>query len=64
MNDVDYLKEEKSYNWDKALKMAIRKIKRMFLDMMALYEDSTDDSTDESGEGGNNESIERVSESQ
>ena len=64
MNDVDYLKEEKYFNWDKALKLAIRKNKRMFLDMMASYEDRTDDSTDESGEGSDNESIERVPESQ
>ena len=64
LNDVDYLREEKSYNWDKALKLAIRKNKRMFLDMMASYEDSTDDSTDESGEGSDNGSIERVPESQ
>ena len=35
MNDVDYLKEEKSYSWDKALKLAIRKNKRMFHDLMA-----------------------------
>ena len=76
MNDVDYLKEEKFHDWDQALKLAIRKNKRMFHDMMASYEDSTydstdvsnddstDDSTDESGEGGDDESIESVPESQ
>ena len=80
MNDVDYLQEEKFHDWDQALKLAIRKNKGMFHDMMASYEDSTDDSTDastdesredsdddstdESEEGGDDESIESVPESQ
>ena len=64
MNDVGYLKEQKFLDWCGALKLAIRKNKRMFPDMMASYYDSTDYSTDESGEDGDDESTESVSESQ
>ena len=60
MNDVDYLEENKSYNCGRALKSTIRNNKRMFHDMMASYDYSTDDSTEESGEDGNDESTESV----